>query len=123
MNVSAAELARVVEDEGAVFLEEDEVVVLFGCVCGRSDAECAGHAEVNAKPKIASEAKEHLFAGGFRANEFLAGEFRKEGEVVAAEEALLTVEMDAKDFGGEPGIPLAAVIIDFGEFWHEWIMK
>jgi len=32
MNVDAAELARVVEDEGAVFLVEDEMVVFRGRV-------------------------------------------------------------------------------------------
>jgi hypothetical protein len=118
MDMDAAELARVVEDEGAVFLVEDEVVVLGGRVRGGRDGEFAGHAEVKAEPEIFREAEEHLFAGRFGGDEFLAGEFWEEGEVVAAEDAFVGVEMDAENFGVEAGIPLAAVVIDLGEFGH-----
>ena len=78
----------------------------------------AGHAEVQAEPEIVGEAEEHLFAGGFGGDEFLAGEFWEKGEVVAAKDAFFAVEMDAKDFGVEAGVPLAAVVIDLGEFGH-----
>ena len=116
--MDAAELPGIVEDEGAIFLVEDEVVVLRWGVTGRSDGELAGHAEVQAEPEIVGEAEKHLFAGGFRGEGFLAGEFREEGEVVSAEDAFFAVEMNAEDFGVEAGIPLSAVIIDFGKFGH-----
>jgi len=74
---------------------------------------------MQAEPKVFREAKEHLFAGRFGGDEFLAGEFREEGEVVAAEDAFVGVEVDAENFGVEAGIPLAAVVIDLGEFGHE----
>ena len=74
---------------------------------------------MNAEPEVAGEAEEHLFAGGFGGDEFLAGEFRKECHVIAPEDAFLGMEMDSEDFGVEAGIPLAAVVIDFGEFRHE----
>jgi len=118
MNVDAAELARVVEDEGALFLIEDEVVVFFGRVRGDGDCEFASHAEVEAEPEVAGETEEHLFAGGFGGDEFVAGEFWEEGEVVAAKDAFIAVDVDAENFGIEAGIPLAAVVIDFGEFGH-----
>ena len=118
MNVDAAELARVVKDKGALFLVEDEVVVFFGRVRGDGDCEFAGHAEVEAEPEVAGETEEHLFAGGFGGDEFVAGEFWEEGEVVAAKDAFIAVDVDAENFGIEAGIPLAAVVIDFGEFGH-----
>ena len=117
--MDAAELARVVEDEGALFLVEDEMVVLGRGVTGGSDGELAGHAEVQTEPEVLGEAEQHLFAGGFGGDEFLSGEFREEGEVVAAEYAFVGVEMDAENFGTEAWIPLAAVIINLGEFRHE----
>ena len=120
--VNAAKLAGVVENQGAIFLVEDEVVVFGrGMIRGR-DREFAGHAEVQAEPEIVGEAEEHLFAGGFGGDQFLPSELWKEGEVVAAEDAFIAVEMDAEDFGVEAGIPLAAVIIDFGEFGHGGIL-
>ena len=73
---------------------------------------------MQAEPEIFGEPEEHLFAGGFGSNKRLAGEFGKKGEAVAAEDALFAVEMDAEDFGVEAGIPLAAVVIDLGEFGH-----
>ena len=117
-DVDAAELAGVVKDEGAIFLVEDEVVVFRREVRSGGGAEVAGHAKVQAEPEIVGETKEHLFAGGFGGDEFLAGEFAEEGEIVTAKDALFAVKMNAEDFGVEAGIPLAAVVIDFGEFGH-----
>ena len=116
--MDAAKLASVVEDEGAIFLVEDEMVVLGWGVLRGGDGELAGHAEVQAEPEIVGETKEHLFAGGFGGHEFLTGEFGKKGEIVAAKDAFFAMKMDAKDFGVEAGVPLAAVVIDLGEFGH-----
>lgn len=70
----ATELAGIVEDQSAISLVEDEMIVLFGLVGARCDGQFAGHAEVNTEPEVTGEAEEHLFAGGFRGQELLAGE-------------------------------------------------
>ena len=121
--MDATELTRVVKNKREIFLIEDEVVVPGGNMIGGRDAQFAGHAEVQPEPEILGETEEHLFSGGFGADKFLAGEFRKKSEVIGAEDAFFAVDMDAENFGIQAGIPLAAVVIDLGEFGHVAVLN
>ena len=119
MKEDAAELARVIEDERALWLVENEVIVLTGDVLGRGSDEAASHAQMKAQPASAAENKKHLLAACFRAAEDFSGKGSGESiRIGPPEDPLLRVKVNAQDLPAETGIPLLAVIIDFGEFRH-----
>ena len=119
MKADAAEEARIAEDEGAFRLPEDEVVVFADSEIRRLDPHGAAHAEVKAEPVLAGEFEEHLFPARDGTEELRAGETKLEcAHVAAAEDAFPRVELDCGDTGAEAGIPLAAVVFDFGELRH-----
>jgi len=61
METDTPELPRVAEDERALFLLQDEMVMFAGAEAGRLDPQFAAHPEVDSQPVI-TETKEHLLA-------------------------------------------------------------
>ena len=105
-------------------LEEDEVIVAARGVIGRLSREFAGHAEVDAEPRVAAEAEEHLFRGGFRGDEFRAGEvLLDEFWISAAKDAGACMKADVLDALAEAGVPAFAEEFYFGELGHRQILN
>ena|SRR5437660_114408 len=95
------------------------MIVLGRPEIGRSGPEFAGHAEVNAEPEISGKMKEHLFAESFRVEQVLADDFcAKLLRVRASKDSLVGVQCGRVDLLVFSGVPLLAVIFDFGQFGH-----
>lgn len=81
--------------------------------------EFAGHAEVDSEPGVFGKAEEHLFAVGLGIEQLRAGERGPQFIAInAAQDAFFPMEMDGNDALVASGIPLFAVIFDFGQFGH-----
>lgn len=60
VNTQSAEHAGIAEDEGAFFLEEDQMIVFRWSMGGIGDDHFPGHAEVPADPDASGEGKKHV---------------------------------------------------------------
>ena len=114
-----SELAHVGEDQRALLLKENEMIMFTRNELGGSGPKFAGHAQVNAEPVVCRELEEHLFATSFRANQSAPrkGTFHSSG-VYASEDAFVSMERNGGDDLIEAKVPLFAVEFDFGQFGH-----
>lgn len=120
MKLDASELARIVKDQRALLLEEDEMIVFAGREIGGLGGQFAGHAEMHAEPSVARESKEHAFAVAFGFEEFCADQrFLHSGGIDTARDALLCVDVDARDRLSDANIPASPVKFDFRQFGHD----
>lgn len=62
MEPDTPEEARVAENEGALRLMQDEVIVFVRLKPARLQSELSGHAEMDADPIIPGEFEEHLLS-------------------------------------------------------------
>lgn len=65
MKPEPPELARIVEDQCAPALVQDEVIVFAGLEAGWCHAQSPGHAEMDAEPELFGKTEEHLLAECF----------------------------------------------------------
>ena len=66
MKADVTELARIGEDERALLLIQDEMIVFTRAKIARFDVRFAGHAEMNAEPVVAGKFEQHLFSAPCR---------------------------------------------------------
>ena len=122
MKRDAAEHAGVMEYERVVLGEDHEMIVFPWFVRGRRHAQLATHAQVDAQPSAATEAKEHLFRPRLGRFEFRAEQRATERrEMELAQRFFLRMSEyphDALADGGE--MPAFAEKLHFGEFRHFW---
>ena len=74
MKPDAAEHARIGEHKCRTARDQHQMVVFFRAVTCRLGPQFTAHAEMDAEPGAAAEAKEHLLGGRSRADESRAGE-------------------------------------------------
>ena len=128
MKLHAAKHPRVGEDERVTFDSaqaglhgsEHEMVVFLRGVAGRLGAELAAHAEMDAEPRAAGKAEEHLLRGGLGAEVARARERGAQGGGIgAAENFRAVVREHGGDFCAARGeVPAFAEEVGFGEFGH-----
>lgn len=119
MKPQPSELPRVVEDQRATALMQDEVIVFAGLEAGFFHAQSAGHAEMHTEPEVFEKAEEHLLAVRLGGLERRAGqEFFQRMGVAAAKNSFPRMQRDSPDFSTQSGIPLFAVKFDFSQFRH-----
>ena len=120
MELDAAKLPRVMKDERALLLKQDEMIVFAGREVGGFGRELSSHAEMNAEPNVAGETEEHAFAVTFGFQEFRAGQrFLHRVSIDAAGDAFLRVDVDARDCLSDSDIPASSVKFDFRQFGHD----
>lgn len=124
VEADAAEVAFVLEDEGARVLPEDEVVV-FAWIVVRLvlAAEFAAHAEVDAEPEVVGKLEKHLLAAGLGGEKFFPGEqgLNSSGISIAEDPDFRADKSHAENGLAKSRVPLATAVFDFGEFRHGWL--
>ena len=126
METDAAEVAFILENEGAGVLTEDEMVVFARKIIRLILAtEFTAHAEVNSEPEVSGKLEKHLFAAGLGGKKLFAGQEGLEGNGIrVAEDAdLRSCKVDAKNGLSNPRVPLAAAVFDFGKFGHGFVER
>lgn len=109
----------ILKNQGAVSGVQDEVVMLFGAITGRLGREPSGHPQMNPQPEIRPEPEQHLFSVGLQGTQGLAlqGSCQRPGGK-PAEDPLARVKMNPHHLLSQADPPLAAEIVDLGQFRH-----
>lgn len=119
MEPNASEETRVAENEGALRLVQDEVIVFLRLKAAGLDAEFAGHTEMDPNPITSGEFEQHLFSPRRGAQKFVASEVANKGSRIrAAENSFPRVDLNPLDLLTKRRVPLTAVIFDFGQLGH-----
>jgi hypothetical protein len=119
MKSNAAKEAGVAKNQSTFHLVKNKMIVLLWRKARRLNAQFSGHPEMNADPNAAGEFEEHLFSPRLGSEKTRTGQITDEClGVRSAKDALPRVELHARNFLPEPGIPLPAIIFDFGQLRH-----
>ena len=118
METNVAKLAQIGEDQRAVSLIQDEVIMFARPEIARCDMRLARHAEMDAEPVIAGKLERHLFSKPCRSQKLFADEFLKRASASAAKHVFAFVEANIDNFIAAAGVPLFAIPVDFGQLGH-----
>lgn len=118
METNVTELARIGEDQRALSLIQDEMIVFARSEIARFDMRLTGHAEMDAEPVFTGKLEQHLLSASCRSHKLLANEFLKRARIRAAKHVLAFVEANIDNFTAAADVPLFAIPFDFGQLGH-----
>ena len=119
MKLHAAKLARIGEDEGAVTLIQNEMIMLLRAKIGARGLHLTAHAEMQAEPILVRESEKHPLAASFGSQQARSGELLAQGaRVGATKNSLVWVLRDFDHTISAAGIPLPPEIFHLGQFRH-----
>ena len=120
MKSDATKESRIAEDQSALCLMEDEVVMFLRAKGLRLDAQFSSHAEMDSDPITAGKFEQHLFSPGERAEKSASGKLAlNRAGVRAPENSFSRMQLHARDLLAEPRVPSPAKEFDFGELGHD----
>jgi len=120
MKTNPAELSRIAEDERAVFLAENEVIVFLRSKTRRFRAEFAAHSKMNSKPIAFGKDKEHLLSARGGTEQLLVHELAfQRSRVRRAEDPLFSVHLRGDNLVADPDVPALTKIFHLGQLRHE----
>ncbi len=124
VKLDPAKLAWIGEDQCATPLVEDQMIVLAGLENRWFCPQGPGHAQVQPQPTALRESKKHLLSMSFRFKEPAANKHSwQKNEIDASKDSFLAMQGQMCDTPPDTGVPLAAKVLNFGEFRHTWSMR
>jgi len=120
MKSNAAKLPGIGKNQRAGCLVKNKMIMRGRFVVGFFRAQLAGHSQVQAEPKVIRKSEQHLFA--MRLGACQRGSWKRppqKADIRPAKDPCLGVQFYSEDFVPCSGVPLFAIVFDFGKFRHK----
>src|SRR2546421_1303940 len=119
MKSNAPELPRIREDQHALLLKENEMIMFARPIIRGSDVNFASHAKMNSKPVVAGKLEEHSFTAPVRAKKLLANQvLAQRAHIGLAKDAVLLMYGKIDNCRAESGVPLFTKPFDLRQLGH-----
>ena len=119
MKPDATEQPGIAENQGALRLMQNKMIMVFRAKPRRLDAQLPSHPEMDSDPVSTGKFEQHLFSPREGAQKAAALYLPRQGSRVrTTKNSFLGMDLHPHDFLAEPAIPLPAIEFDFGQFGH-----